>query len=420
MSLGLSAVIWGIITLSLLVLVHEGGHFFAARALGLRVREFMIGLPGPKLSFKYKNTVYGITAIPLGGYVKIVGMEGDGHSPLLEPVLTYITTKQTVTLDELAQHFDCTETKMYTVMTALKDLQAVTEDKTGAFHAEYVLNHEDDSSQLFAKVRANTYLTAPMWKRVTALLAGVFCNVAVAILVFTVVLAGWGTYQDVGKIDTVAKSPAALAGLTDGTRIISLDGIDVATFEELSAQIQKHHIGEEVTLSYTTDEDSSSVPKDLKVTLAKNPQSDTPFLGVSPHYVQVPLPVGEAFGTSFSYLWLTVKGIAGFFNPAKFVSSVNNSASVIGIAVVAAEAVRAGPIDYAWLVAAISLSLGLMNLLPIPPLDGGKIVLEIIEKIRRKPLSLNVSLAISMVGFSLLFMLMAYLMYNDIGRLIAR
>ena len=79
-------VFWGVITFSLLVVLHEAGHFVAARAFGLKVHEFMVGLPGPRISYHGKKTTFGVTAIPLGGYVRIAGMEpgADGrvHAPM--------------------------------------------------------------------------------------------------------------------------------------------------------------------------------------------------------------------------------------------------------------------------------------------------------------------------------------------------
>ncbi len=107
MSDGLSALFWGIITFSLLVLIHEGGHFAAARMFGVKVHEFMIGLPGPALRLHGKKTVYGITAIPLGGYVRIAGMEPGPENPLLGPALAAATRRGTIDADQLARGSRC-------------------------------------------------------------------------------------------------------------------------------------------------------------------------------------------------------------------------------------------------------------------------------------------------------------------------
>jgi regulator of sigma E protease len=188
--------------------------------------------------------------------------------------------------------------------------------------------------------------------------------------------------------------------------------VAVSTYNEIVEQIQAHEIGDEVVLTYVVD----GVEQSVRVELAKNPESDTPFLGSSPYFTKTRMSPGDAFIASFERLWLTVKGIVGFFTPSNFTESVNNSASVVGIAVIAAEVIKVDPVEYVGLVAAISLSLGLMNLIPIPPLDGGRMVIELLEKIRRRPLSINTNIVVTLVGFTLLFSLMAYLLYVDIGR----
>lgn len=91
-----------LIVLSVLVFIHEGGHFIAARLFGVRVNEFMLGLPGPKLSFKRGDTRYGVTCVPLGGYAKVCGMEAGNLKPHLPEVLEYLHTKGHGTISEVA------------------------------------------------------------------------------------------------------------------------------------------------------------------------------------------------------------------------------------------------------------------------------------------------------------------------------
>jgi regulator of sigma E protease len=123
---------------------------------------------------------------------------------------------------------------------------------------------------------------------------------------------------------------------------------------------------------------------------------------------------------SFGLVGQVFVAIGGFFGPSTFQKSVQSSAGVIGIAVMAGEAAQLGPIDFAAFVAVLSLSLGVMNILPIPPLDGGKIVIEIIEAARRRPLPRKVSLGISLAGAAVLFALIGYLMYADVIRFIVK
>jgi regulator of sigma E protease len=106
------------------------------------------------------------------------------------------------------------------------------------------------------------------------------------------------------------------------------------------------------------------------------------------------------------------------FDPRTFTTTVRGVRSVIGVSVMAAEAAAAGPLSYAGLVAMLSLSLGVLNILPLPPLDGGKIALELIERVLGRPLNRTLTLGLNTVGALLLFSLIGYIMFADIARLI--
>jgi regulator of sigma E protease len=142
------------------------------------------------------------------------------------------------------------------------------------------------------------------------------------------------------------------------------------------------------------------------------------MLGVRPEFHRVHLSPIDALKQSFGYIGLTFKAITGFFDPRRFSESISQSSSVIGASYIAAEAAKSGPIDYAYIVGLLSLSLGVINIFPIPPLDGGKIVLEIFERIRGRQISRNVSIGLSVSGATLLFALVGYLMYADIVKFI--
>jgi regulator of sigma E protease len=127
--------------------------------------------------------------------------------------------------------------------------------------------------------------------------------------------------------------------------------------------------------------------------------------------------VFQSLGQSVRLTGLVFRAIVDLFNPTTFARSVQGVRGPVGISVMAAEAAAAGPLSYAGLIAMLSLSLGVMNILPLPPLDGGKIVLEIAERIIGKPISRSVSLGLSAAGAVLLFSLIGYIMYADIARL---
>jgi regulator of sigma E protease len=142
------------------------------------------------------------------------------------------------------------------------------------------------------------------------------------------------------------------------------------------------------------------------------------MLGITASLTDVPMPVGEAFKASFAMTGQVFTAVGRLLNPATFTVSLQGARSVVGISYEVANAVTEGPLSYAWLIALLSLSLGVMNILPIPPLDGGKIASEIVEALMRRPIPRRVSLAFSATGAVLLFSLIFYLMYADIVRYI--
>ncbi|MDR1776044.1 MAG: RIP metalloprotease [Actinomycetes bacterium] len=383
------SIFWGIVTLSIVVFFHEGGHFVAARLCGLEVSEFMLGLPGPKISWKWGRTRYGVTAIPFGGYCRIPALEGQG---------------------------------------AAGELGSMTDEE-----------------------RAR-YVAVPAWKRVVVLASGIIVNLVLAVVIFTCVLSIWGSPVDRGFFDAAQGGPLAAAGFESGSRITAIDGDKVASFEDLSAIITRHQAGDVVRvtcvpLSAVGDADeyyaadgralNAAQAVTLDVTLGTFPATSSDggtgdssgtgsakadptraYLGVTAHVVDTPLPLLQAFGMAMRYVWLTLQAIFNLLRPSTFAATVNQSTSVVGISVIAAQAAQTDMLTYAQLIAAISLSLGLMNALPIPPLDGGKILIELIQAAIRRPLKQNFVVAVSLAGFALMICFMVFVVYKDVARLL--
>jgi len=367
---------WGIITISLLVFIHEAGHFLAARALGLKVTEFFIGLPGPRISFKRGETTYGITCVPLGGWVRIPALEGSGPA------------------------------------------------------AELGIMTEEERKE---------YEKVPAWKRVTVLLAGVFTNLAFAIIVLTALFTYTGIPADL--VDPIPDGPAAVAGMPAGAQVINIDGQRTHNFPQLVSTIAGYEPGDTVAVTYVSREGERNTTNTIQVTLEER-QPPEPLLDEDGEIIPIPEPppgapapptaqmgvlltqqfyeptnVFGAFTYSFTYIVLTAEGIARFFSPATFPEAIGDATSVVGISVFAAHTASAGFITYATLLALISIALGLMNLLPIPPLDGGKIFFEIVQKVTGKPVPQTLYVGISLVGFALLIVLMVYLIGQDLFRI---
>ena len=418
MLMALWAVFWFIITFSILVVLHEGGHFLVARAFGVHVHEFMIGLPGPSLRFHGKETDYGVTAIPLGGYVRISGMEPGPEDPNLGPVLAYVTRVGTTTLDQVSRDLGMGLGDADAALTVLVDWNAVSregaeDDESYAAHFDSAL--ADDPEALLAKARSTTYRGLSTWKRVLVLCAGVAVNLVAAVLVFVLVLTLYGIPTATLTVDTTLPGGgAAKAGITKGDTITAIANQQLRTWDELLTAISKHAPGESVTVAVRS---KSGATHQVTVVLGSS-ASKKPLLGIQVATENVRQTLGQALTMSFTYVGLVFQAIAGFFSPRTFQSSIQQSTGVIGVAVMAQQAAGRGPIDYAFLVALLSLSLGIMNILPIPPLDGGKVAIEIVEGLSRRQLSRKLSIGLSLAGTLVLVTLIGYLMYADVVRFV--
>jgi regulator of sigma E protease len=414
----LSAVFWGILTFSILVVLHEGGHFLTARAFGVHVHEFMIGLPGPAVRFHGKKTDYGITAIPLGGYVRISGMEPGPEDPLLGPALAFVTSQRTATAASLGEALGVDEAKVDSLLYTLVDWNAVevSADRDEEYLAKFPQSAAENPVALLDTARSTTYRGLSTFKRILVLSAGVLVNLASAILVFVLVLTLYGVPAQTLTIETTLPTgAAAAAGLKAGDTVKSLGGSTLKDWPALLSALGKHKPGDVVDV--TVDRNGSTVTKTL--TLGKN-SAGAAQLGIGVTQTRVRLSVGAALKDSFTWIGLVFKAIGGFFNPATFQTSVSQSSSVVGISVEVSRAVKNGPIDYAFIVALLSRSLGVMNILPIPPLDGGKIALEIWEAIIGRPLSRRFALGLSATGTLLLLTFIGYLMYSDVMRYVVK
>ncbi|HAL30171.1 MAG TPA: hypothetical protein DCP20_05590 [Coriobacteriia bacterium] len=409
----LENVLWGVITFSILVVMHEGGHFLAARAFGVKVHEFMLGLPGPALRYRTDAMDWGVTAIPLGGYVRIAGMEPGAEDPLVGETLVAVRDNGTSEPHALARELGVDEERAQALLLTVEDWKAVSRDDAGRLS----LTVDGDvtamsAAELADAARAVTYRGQTTPRRIAILSAGVLTNLVAAILTFTVFLTIWGYYDVTTRVDTVETgTPAAAAGVRDGDTLVALDGEPIEQWTEFQALMGMTEPGDSVVLTM----DRNGAEMDFRLELAD--REGHGYAGIGPTPVKVEPNVFQSLGKSVELTVMTFKTVLGLFDPSRFSATVAQFTSVVGVSVRAAEAAKAGPIDYAYLIAALSLSLGIVNILPLPPLDGGKIVLEIVERVVGRPIGRNVSLALSAVGALLLFSLIGYLTYLDITRL---
>jgi regulator of sigma E protease len=395
-----------ILALAFLVLIHEAGHFFTARAVGMRPRKFYVGFPPALAKVRRNGIEYGIGAIPLGGYVKIPGM----HRPAPSDVDLH--------LGRAANESDAVATPSERLKEALgtgdmeraaETLPAVRAAVDGAELSPAARRSaERGMTELGDGLGGDAYWRQRTWKKVAVILAGPATNFVLAIALFTVLLMQ-GTHQigvrlaagDQGAATTrvqevVPGSPADDAGIRPGDRIVAVDGERV-DIEGLLSRIQGSG-GEPLALTVRRGDDVVA----LEAVVAREVAGRT-------------LP--QALGRSFEITGIVAKSVAGFFPRLVQGEGREEVSSPVGITDASAEALDRGVDDFLRVVGLISLSLALLNLLPLLPLDGGHITFSLIEGIRRRSIGREVYERVSIVGIALVLFLFMIGLSNDVGRI---
>lgn len=417
----LLTIFWGLVVLLILVLVHEWGHFIAARKFGARVTEFMIGMPGPNIGFERNGCRYGITCIPLGGYNRITGMEGGEEDENLEQVLAYTYRHGSVDVEHVAAGCGISEDDADFSLAVLDGWGSINKpgrsnktDKWCAPKTETLALGEprevQDPKALLDSERAQTYRGLSFGQRLVTLFAGPFMNILFAVILLLVALCGVGMSYTTTTIDSFSDgSPAAEAGLQVGDTITSVDGTEVESLSGVRSILNEKSAGDVVEVDYTRD--GSSYAASVKLADDGN---GNPILGVLGTVDQYRMSPVDALQSSWNMLVLTVQAYANLFNPSTAAETLSQSSSVVGISIVAKQAADTGIFNLLIIMAVVSLSLGVVNLVPVPPLDGGKIVTECIEKVMRKPVSVKVINATTMVFIALMLIFFVYMVRQDI------
>ena len=360
------------IVLFLLVLVHELGHFLAAKKFGIRVDEFGIGFPPKIFGKKYGETEYTFNWLPIGGFVRIFGENPDEES----------------------------------------------------------IDGPD---------RARSFVHKPKWQQAIVLVAGVTFNVLFAwLLITTSFIVGIPTEVDETELDTVRDvkllvmntlpdSPAMNAGLEPNDEIIGLRSESRGAVEPLTPATVSDFVaesgGEELTFVVNRAEGEATIT----VTPELGVIEDDPERAATGFHVSFAgirsFPVHEALWEGTKMTWnllaaVTVGIMSFFYDAFTFQADFTQVAGPVGIVGLVGDASALG---FAYLVtftALISLNLAVINMLPFPALDGGRLVFVLIEKIKGSPINPKVANRVNLIGFALLILLMIAVTYNDIIRIV--
>ena len=400
-----------ILGLAFLVLLHEAGHFYTARAVGMRPRKFYVGFPPALAKVRRDGIEYGIGAIPLGGYVKIPGM----HRPAPSEVDAYFgravqEAPQLVGPGERLKRL-LAEGDFDGAAGALKALERAAAEADLSETARKSL--ERGVTEITDELGMDAYWRQRTWRKVAVIGAGPGINLVFAIVMFALLLVlgpGRAT-TTVAEVEREVRpgqpTPASQIGLQPGDRIVAINGspVDASKMFELIVESEGNPI--RVTVERNG--------RDLVLGPVR-PFEDTDGayrIGFRPRFED--LPVLTAVGESFRLTWLITKEIGGVLGRLVQGSGREEISSPIGIVRGSSDALDRGWETYLWVLGLISLSLALLNLLPLLPLDGGHIAFSLIEGVRGRAVGREVYERVSVVGIAVVLLLFFIGLSNDVG-----
>lgn len=367
----MSAWVLAIAGFAALVVLHEGGHFLAAKAVGMRVERFFLFFPPKLVSIKRGETEYGIGAIPLGGFVKITGMNPEEEMP--------------------------------------------------------------------EEIRPRAYYNQPVWKRIVVIAAGPLVNIVLALVIFFGLAVGFGLDGEAtNEIGRVSDELPAAEVLQSGDRLVAVDGVNVGTLrgeqltDRVSNLIGRHECEGEPSAGCEAAEPAQlTVVRDgERQTFEVTPVYDVPTAeeqeaGLEPAMrigfgytgEREPQDIGAAADFSVDRAWFITTRTAEVFSRILDAEQREQITGVVGATEVTRQSFEFDTRQALFVLGVISLSLGLVNLLPFLPLDGGHIFWSVVEKVRGKRVSLQVMERASFVGFALVLMLFFIGLNNDISRI---
>jgi regulator of sigma E protease len=405
------SVLVAILGLALLILIHEAGHFFTARGVGMRPRKFYIGFPPALLKTNRNGIEYGLGAIPFGGYVKIPGM----HRPAPS---------------DLDVHFG---PALYEEPRLLGDVErakrlvaqgAFEEAREALATLEQALSHASLSgkarraadrglSELGDALGPDAYWRQRTWKRLAVIAAGPGANLVLAVVLLAAVYM-LGIPSDASRKvgDVIPSSPAAAAGLQADDLIIGVNRIPAADFTDVRDAIRNSK-GKALVLSVVRDGQYHEL-KPVRPTKTEGVYT----LGFHPAAVRYRhYDPAHAFALAAEDTWLVTKAMGTWLGHIASGSGRKDVSTPVGIVQQSSKAVQLGWREYFQVLAIISLSLALLNLLPLLPLDGGHMAFSIVEGVRGRAVGRAVYERVSAVGIALVLLLFFVGLSNDIGNI---
>ena len=404
--------------LAFLILIHEAGHFFVALAVGMRPRRFYVFFPPALVKRTWRGIEYGLGSIPLGGYVKIPGM----HRPAAGDLEAHLERagQEAPWLDESAGPVQraLAEERLADARAGLAELRGALEradlSESARRTAERGVTDVEDG------LSRDAYWRAPAWKRIAVIVAGPAVNLLFAVAILAVVFM-LGLPEGATRVveDVSEGRPAAAAGLRPGDKVVAVGDAQTPTFLSVSEQIQESE-GRAVTL--TVEREGRRVelgPLRPELDVGGPGEADDRYVvGFRPEPAFYrSYGVIESFELAGRATWEVTKAIGASLGRIVTGSGREEVASVVGITQASSQSLEAGFRYYLQVLALISLSLALLNLLPLLPLDGGHIAFSIVERIRGRAIPREAYERVSAIGIAVVLFLFVIGLTNDIDRI---
>ena len=412
-----------ILVFGIIVVVHEFGHFYFAKKSGILVREFAIGM-GPKI-FAHTGkdgTAYTIRILPLGGYVRMAGW-GDDTTEIKTgtPVSLTLTDDGKVKRINLSgKKLDQTALPMQVTQFDFEDKLFIKglvleEEKTFAVDHDATVVEADGTEVRIAPLDVQ-YQNATIWGKLITNFAGPMNNFILGIVVFWILIFMQGGVRDVdsNQFHVMPQGALAKVGVPETAQITKIGSHEISNWESLIQAVESETKDKTApTLDVTISEKGS----DKQVTVTPEESQGRYLLGVQPGIKSDFLSM---FVGGFTTAADSALRILSALKNLIFQPDLNKLGGPVAIFKASSDAAKNGIENVLYFLAMISINIGIFNLIPIPALDGGKIVLNILEAIRRKPLKQEIETYVTLAGVVIMVVLMIAVTWNDIMRLFFR
>ena len=414
------SVISFIFALGIIVLIHELGHFLVAKHYGILCHEFSIGMGPAIYSKRVGETVYAIRLIPIGGYVAMAGEEAEKDILSLDTEIGLRLSKVGGRVERIylkPTHPEAEVVGKLVAFNVYDELFIDLEVNGAVLHFDVLEDafyvDEKQSQQIAPYSRCLE--SKSKFARFATMVAGAMMNFVLAFVIMLGVGLAQGEQMFSNEVATVVEnSPASEAGLTQGDVIVDINDMTISNWEDVTSAIAANG---DALMRVTVEREGEYKTLDIKPQLMDGSLK----IGISPP--TEPIATERSLGYALNYsIEMNQSYFTMVFDTFKMIfvtneASISDLSGPVGIFTATSEVATHGIAALFMWVAMLSVNIGILNLLPLPALDGGRIVFVLIEAIIGRPVDRKLEMTIHTVGLLLFFGLFLYVTFNDVFRL---